>query len=105
MERWPNTLSPLFSPAQMIIFTENPHTGKNWTPPNITVVPVDEEAISKSSFGLTDLAMIPDFKRASVVRAINELNEKECRTGYQWVIAGVKSADTAVLLVVKVVQR
>ncbi|KAF3104147.1 hypothetical protein TWF102_000157 [Orbilia oligospora] len=99
MEDWPNVLSPTFSPAQMIVFTEKGHTSFkwtppsfNWTPPTITVIPIDLEALSKSSFDITNIAEIPEFK------------EKEDRRGFQWVVAGLKCADDgAVLLIVKVV--
>ncbi|KAF3190662.1 hypothetical protein TWF788_008183 [Orbilia oligospora] len=105
MEDWPNLLSPTFSPAQMIFFTEKRHTSFNWTPPIITAIPIDLEALSKSSFDITNIAEIPEFKRRAVICAVQELNEKEDRRGFQWVVAGLKCADDgAVLLVVKVVQ-
>ncbi|KAF3174685.1 hypothetical protein TWF225_009409 [Orbilia oligospora] len=104
MEDWPNVLSPTFSPAQMIVFTEKRHTSFNWTPPTITVIPIDLEALSKSSFDITNIAEIPEFKRRAVICAVQELNEKEDRRGFQWVVAGLKCADDgAVLLIVKVV--
>ncbi|KAJ6256394.1 hypothetical protein Dda_8894 [Drechslerella dactyloides] len=104
MENWPNVLSPQFAPTQMIIFSERKGTSYNWTPPNITALPIDEIALSKSTFDLMDMAKLEDYKIRAVACAINELNEKERRGGRQWVVSGVKCADKEVLLVVRVVR-
>ncbi|KAK6516032.1 hypothetical protein TWF281_004622 [Arthrobotrys megalospora] len=98
MEDWPNILSPQLNPNQMIIFTERKSTSYNWTPPNISAIPID----STSAFDLTDIARIEDYKRRAVERAIAELNEKEIRKGHRWIISGVQCVNEALLLIVKV---
>ncbi|RVD85096.1 uncharacterized protein DFL_003427 [Arthrobotrys flagrans] len=105
MEDWPNILSPQFSPVQPITFSKKKFTSYNWTPPNISFIPVDESTLRRAAFDLTDMARIQNYKRRAVVCAINELNEKELRRGYQWVMVGLKCAEEDVLLIVRVVQN
>ncbi|KAK6338591.1 hypothetical protein TWF730_002652 [Orbilia blumenaviensis] len=102
MEDWLNVLSPQLSPAQMIIFTERKFTSYNWDPPNISAIPIND---STSAFDLTDMAKIENYKRETVIRAITELNQKEIRQGYRWVISGLRRTDDALLLIAKVVQN
>ncbi|KAK6356138.1 hypothetical protein TWF718_000510 [Orbilia javanica] len=92
------------SDAQLLIL-ENRGTSYNWTPPKITMIPIDETSLPPGSFNLKAISQMPDYKRQAISDALKTLNNKEDRRGHRWVATGLEYCnDQAVCLAVKVVR-